>query len=223
MAERRGSEQGRPTIRTYRPSDRETCVRMSVEAWPKMSSGLPSGTAPDFWGMLLDLAYDYSDVREVACISESVIGVLFGRRRGRPKMHETISQVRTFLSAMLGMARKTKLRDAISMFCTLLLSEVKIMFNTPPSDGEVTFFVVDVGHQGRGVGSILLDDYLSQAKAVDVRTVSLYTTDPGCNWSFYERHGFRRVAQFGDDFGTRVEGEPSRGLMYLLDMGNSKE
>ncbi|UCE91881.1 MAG: GNAT family N-acetyltransferase [Methanobacteriota archaeon] len=205
-------------IRPYLPSDRDRCVTMSVEAWPRMSSGLPGRTASDFWGMLLDIANDYSDVREVACASTSVVGVLLGRRRGSLSTRESISQVRIFLSFLRSISRKLPLRTSTSMFCTLLLTEVKIMFNSPRSDGEVAFLVVDPRYQGRGIGLRLLDNFITQARSSDVHMISVYTTDPGCNWRFYEKRGFRRVAQFEDDFGTRFEGERSSGLMYALDL-----
>ena len=42
-------------IRPYVSSDRDRCVAIAVDAWPVMSSGLPGGTASDFWSMLLDM------------------------------------------------------------------------------------------------------------------------------------------------------------------------
>ncbi len=207
-----------PVIRPYEDSDRGACVAMSIEAWPRMSSGLPGGVASDFWGMLLDLARDYSDSHEVACVSGSVAGVLFGRRRGALSTPEAIGQARIFLSAMRGIGRKCSFRERVSLFSTLMLTEIKVFFNTPDCDGEIAFFVVGPGYQGSGIGNLLLESYLAHARSGGLRRVSLYTTDPACNWGFYERRGFRRVARFGDDFGARIEGEESYGLMYVLEL-----
>lgn len=205
-------------IQPYKDSDRDACVAMSIEAWPRMSSGLPGNVASDFWGMLLDLSRDYSDSHEVACVSGSVAGVLFGRRRGSLSRREAINQARIFLSAMNGIRRKCSFRELISLFSTLMLTEIKVFFNTPACDGEIVFFVVDPRCQGSGIGNLLLESYLAHAMMSGLRRVSVYTTDPACNWGFYERRGFRRVARFGDDFGAHIEGEGSTGLMYVLEL-----
>jgi GNAT superfamily N-acetyltransferase len=211
-------EREQVAIRPYENHDRAECVAMSVEAWHRMSSGLPGGTAGHFWGMLVDIARDYSDLHEVACVSDSVVGFLFGRRRGPPSTRETMSQVKIFLRGMHAISRESSAIRTASLLCTLVLAEIKVLFNSPKCDGEVAFLVVGPRHQGRGIGNLLLDSYIAQARSSNVRTISVYTTDPGCNWGFYEGRGFRRVAQFGDDFGTRLEGEGSKGLMYVLDL-----
>ena len=205
-------------VRPYVSSDRDRCVAIAVSAWPGMSSGLPGETASDFWGMLIDMTADYSDLHEVACTSDSVVGLLFGRRAGSPSMRESIRLAKILLSSIRSISRKLSLRESISMCCTLALTETKVMLNTPKCDGEVAFLAIDPEFQGRGIGHRLLESFVSQARSSGVSSISVYTTDPGCNWGFYERHGFRRVAQFGDDFGTKVEGHESTGLMFVLEL-----
>lgn len=211
-------EQLEPVFRAYRGSDRNRCVALAVEAWPQMSSAMPDSVETDFWGMLVDLARDYSDWHEVACTTDSVVGFLFGRRCGSPSTRETVGFARTFLSAMYKIARKSSARQVIPIFCSCMLTELKIQFKNPGHDGEVAFLVVDGRHRGKGIGKCLLKRFVEFAREKDVKAISVYTTDPGCNWRFYETQGFKKVVEFDDDIGTYLEGSPSRGLILSLDL-----
>ena len=206
------------TTRMYRDSDRGRCVALSVEAWPQMSAALPDGVATDFWGMLFDLAHDYSDWRQVAHTSESVVGFIFGRSISSPSVRELAGYGRTFTSGMLEIARKSSLRELTPILCTCVLSELKIQFKNPGSDGEVAFLVVDGRYRGTGIGKRLLSEFISHARSKGVKSVSVYTTDPGCNWGFYEALGFEKAVEFDDDVGTYLEGTTSKGMIFTLDL-----
>ena len=206
------------STRAYRDNDRDRCVALSVEAWPKMSAALPGGAAADFWAILVDLAHDYADWREVACVSDSVVGFIFGRSVRSSSPRESIGFGWRFLSGMYNVARKSSFADMIPVFCACVLSELKIQFKNPSCDSEVAFLVVDSEHRGKGVGKRLLRMFIDHARSNGRRSISVYTTDPGCNWGFYEALGFEKAVEFDDDVGTYLEGSPSRGLIFTLDL-----
>ena len=206
------------STRAYRHSDRDRCVALSVEAWPQMSAALPGGAATDFWGVLFDLAHDYADWHEVACVSDSIVGFMFGRSLRSSSARESIGFGWRFLSGMYNVARKSSFADMIPVFCTCVLSELKIQFKNPSCDSEVAFLVVESGYRGKGLGKRLLRTFIDHARSNGRKSMSVYTTDPGCNWGFYEALGFKKAVEFDDDVGTYLEGSPSRGLIFTLDM-----
>lgn len=58
-------------------------------------------------------------------------------------------------------------------------------------DGEICFFAVDPTIQGKGIGTMLLDELDKKEKG---KLVYLYTDD-NCTYPFYEHKGFNRVEE----------------------------
>ena len=187
-----------------------------------MSSAFPDGLATVFWGLLYDLACDYSDWREVACVSDSVVGFAFGRERGPLSTREIVGSFGSYLSAMVRIARNSSCRFWVPMLITCILSELKIQLKSPGCEGEVAFLVVDGKHRGAGIGRHLLNRFIGHALDAGVNTMSVYTTDPGCNWQFYQAQGFEKAVEFDDDVGAYLEGSPSKGLILTLDLNTRR-
>jgi GNAT superfamily N-acetyltransferase len=78
--------------------------------------------------------------------------------------------------------------------------------------------VVDDKFRGIGIGRQLLERHLEHARMKGVGVISVYTTDPGCNWGFYEAYGFKKAVEFDDDIGSYLEGVRSKGLIFTLDL-----
>jgi hypothetical protein len=66
----------------------------------------------------------------------------------------------------------------------------------------------------------LLERHIDHAKRKGAHILSVYTTDPGCNWGFYEAYGFKRAVEFEDDIGSYLEGSRSKGLIFTLDLND---
>ena len=71
----------------------------------------------------------------------------------------------------------------------------KAMFNeyskNANPDGEICFFAVDPTIQGKGIGTLLLEELGRHEKG---KLVYLYTDD-NCNYLFYEYKGFERLGE----------------------------
>jgi len=205
-------------FRGYVCGDRRRCVDLSVAAWPGGNSSLPQGVKTDYWSLLVDLAYEYSDVHEVACYNDIVVGVIFSRMTGTPSLMETIAFLRVYLSGLFGIARKVGAAKSFPLEFRSALTELKILLKNPESDSEVALLVVDDKFRGIGIGRHLLERHIEHAKRKGAHILSVYTTDPGCNWGFYEAYGFKRAVEFEDDIGSYLEGSRSKGLIFTLDL-----
>lgn len=62
---------------------------------------------------------------------------------------------------------------------------------THTPDGEITFLAVDPRLEGRGIGTLLLNEL---ARRESGKQLYLYT-DSGCTYQFYERRGFARAGE----------------------------
>ncbi|HUV60755.1 MAG TPA: GNAT family N-acetyltransferase [Thermoplasmata archaeon] len=205
-------------FRGYVSGDRKRCVELSVAAWPGVNSSLPPGMKVDYWSLLVDLAYEYSDVHEVACCNDTVVGVIFTRTAGAPSLAETVAFMRVYLSGLFRIARKVGIVKAFPLEFRSALTELKILLKNPESDGEVALLVVDDKFRGIGIGRLLLERHLEHARKKGARVISVYTTDPGCNWGFYEAYGFKKAVEFEDDIGSYLEGSRSKGMIFTLDL-----
>lgn len=68
-------------------------------------------------------------------------------------------------------------------------------------DGELLFLAADPKMEGKGIGSLLLEELERRERG---KTVYLYT-DNGCTYQFYERRGFTRAGEktVALDFGKK--------------------
>jgi len=205
-------------IREYVPEDRSRCVDMAVEAWPILTSGLPHSISRDYWGMLIDIGREYSDWWEVASLNNRVAAFAFGRTRGEPSFTEDIALVRVIAGAMFRMLKKGSVFEIVPLLCRSVITELKIMLKTPENQGELAFLVVESESRGKGIGSTLMNRYLDQARRKHVKKVALFTTDPECDWGFYEAMGFRKVSVFDDDVGAFYGRIPSKGMIFAIDL-----
>jgi len=77
---------------------------------------------------------------------------------------------------------------------------------------------VDSRHRGKGIGSALLERFLSAAKEMGSTRVTVYTDDLMSDWRFYERRGFKRITTFYDNITSCYSGTPSLGIIYAMDL-----
>lgn len=203
-------------FRPYASGDVARCVDLSVAAWPAANSGLPHDIKVDYWRLLVDLACKYSDIHEVACYDGKVVGVIFTRTAGPPTVAEKVSLLRVYFSGLLGITRKMGVVKAFPLEFSSAMTELKIILKGPESNGEVALLVVDAEFRGVGIGRQLLERHLELARGRGVGVISVYTTDPGCNWGFYEAFGFKKAVEFDDEIGSYLEGSQSKGLIFTL-------
>ena len=188
------------SFRNYGFEDRERCAQISASAWPEIFSFAGEEGEANLMRFMVEFYSATATWQEVACISDKVIGVLFGKvnldlpRFGRIRTFLTDSHV--YLKLLLGHFGKIPKRMKIMR---LAISDDKnIRANSPRADGEVTFLVVDEAFRGRGIGRQLMDRFVGYARSKNAKKITVNTTDPVCNLEFYKQYGFRRYSAFRD-------------------------
>jgi len=173
-----------------------------------------------YWRTLVDIILRLTQWREVACDSDTVVGYLFGATERKRSMRTMLYILRRLLS-LEGKPAIRNLKDLeriIPFIVRNALTESKVWLHTRRSDGEVHIFVVDGSYRGRGIGRTLMSRLLIEAKEKKAKSVTVYTTDPGSNWKFYEILGFKKAAEFDDDIISFYEGRRAKGLIFTIDM-----
>jgi GNAT superfamily N-acetyltransferase len=208
------------SFRGYAPEDLLACTRLAEEAWPP---------GPDLaikdavsWGMegYIESSLTNANWTEVAYDSQGVVGFLFGRidkYRGEATVRGSFfSELPMLAKYIVGRYRRTP--GILTLFWTLLLTQLKLKLNMPRSDAEIGLFIVDSKHRGKGIGGMLFDRFLQTARDVGSTLVAVYTDDKTSNWQFYEKHGFRKVGTFHDNVTSFFCDVDSTGIIYVLDL-----
>jgi GNAT superfamily N-acetyltransferase len=205
---------GSPTFREFRKSDIVKCVDITAEAWPELKPGGLDLATIEWYGRS-------STWREVACISDVPVGMLFGKIFSEMGFlggsKTSISHATVYLKMLLGLYGRIPHRFAYLKGG--IIGDKDIAENSPDTDGEITFFVVDSAHRGMGIGRQLLSRYVAHAKKMGSKTIAVYTTEPGSDLRFYENQGFKRYSQFRDGFMSVVRNEEVKAMFYTLDLG----
>nr|WP_294847320.1 ribosomal protein S18-alanine N-acetyltransferase [uncultured Sphingomonas sp.] len=83
-------------------------------------------------------------------------------------------------------------------------------------ESELLLIAVSPDHQGRGIGRLLLDDFLMQASSAGARHLHLEVRDGNPAVSLYLRAGFRIVGR-RKSYYRAVDGDSYDALTMLLD------
>jgi ribosomal protein S18 acetylase RimI-like enzyme len=192
--------QGGPSFRHYVSKDLERCAQISASAWAGLFSFAGKEGEINLMRFSVDFYAATATWLEVACISGEVVGLLFGKiESDLPRfagMRTFLTDSRTYLKLLLGRFGKIPKRMKIMRLATA--DDRKIRNNSPEAEGEVTFLVVDEAFRRRGMGRQLMDRFVAYARSKNVKKITVNTTDPICNWEFYEQYGFRRCGAFVD-------------------------
>ena len=200
------------SFREYRRDDLQKCVQITANAWPELTRGMPLLSVEWYQGS--------ATWKEVVCVSEELVGVLFGRADSDlpvlDRLRITLTHVTMYLKLLFGLYgrvphRLTVIRHAMS-------DDRRIAANTPDVGGEITFLVVDASYRGKGIGKAMMSRFIDHAKKNGAKRVSVYTIDPGSNLGFYEKYGFRVHSSFRDGFMSFVRKEEVKGRIYVLDI-----
>jgi ribosomal protein S18 acetylase RimI-like enzyme len=220
----RGKETSDHTAISFRrleQGDISACARLAEDAWPP-GQGIVSKEM-EASGMRGYIEYSLSRANwcDVACTSEGVVGLLFGRiddypgtsRLKKSLFGELPSLIRTFL------LKDRVTPRSLGFLWSLALTEFKLRIMMPKSDASMEMFIVHSRHQGKGIGSQLISRFLRTARDVGSSVVTVYTDDMMSNWQFYERRGFKKVRTFHDNITSHYSGMYSRGIIFILNIG----
>jgi len=201
------------SFREIRRADTRRCVEITDSAWPELE--LPISIATVEWYL------SSSTWSEIACIGDKTIGLLFGKidrelnSFGRMRIH--LAHAFVYLKILFGFYGR--IPDRMNVIRCAMTDDKNIAANTPAVDGEVVFFAVDADYRRQGIGRALMDRFIERARTSGARRISVYTTDPGSDWGFYERYGFTKHSSFKDSFMSFARKEDVKALIYLLDIG----
>ncbi len=203
------------SFRNYRHSDLQRCVEMTDRAWPELDRPISMATVE--WYLAS------ANRTEVASVGGKPVGILFGRIDREVtvsgKFSISLAHLAVYFKILFGFYGR--IQNRLKVINKALTDDKNVALNTPDVDGEVVFFVVDSEHRRRGIGKALMDRFIDQAKSSGARRVSVYTTDPGSDWGFYERYGFKKQAAFRDNLLSFCRKEEVKALIYVLDLDSA--
>ena len=208
------------TFRRYEESDLGRCCDIAVKAWPEVFSIDRNGEAKFAMEAYVDFYRASSSWQEVACESGSVVGILFGKvekditRFGRLKAF--IGEELVYLRFPAGLYGNMSHR--LLLVRKGMSDDRNKAVNSPEADGEVIFFVVDRERWGHGIGRELMDRFMQHARSRGAKRIIVYTNDPGCNWGFYDKYGFKLRSTFKDNFTSYVRNEEAKALIFSIDI-----
>jgi len=200
------------SFREYRPTDSQRFVEIMASAWPKLARSIHVASVEWYVGS--------ATWKETACVSDRAVGVLFGKidsditSLGRLRIF--LTHLTVYLKSLFGLYGR--LPHRLTFIKRGISSERKIAINSPEVDGEITFFAVDTAYRRKGIGKALMGRFIDHAKKKGARRIFVYTTDPGSDWAFYERYGFRKHNSFQDSFMSFAWKEEVTAIIYILDV-----
>lgn len=209
-------------FRPFRPDDLPVCAEFAADAWPIASVLVPGQDVVKLMHAYIELARLPSTWLEVACVSDQVVGLLFGRVHSE---YTTATGLRTLFSCLRLSCRAIlgqygKLWQPLTLLGKGIATGIRVERHMPDPDAIVELFVVDSEHRGKGIGRALMDRFVAAAKSKGVRMIALHT-DQLSNWRFYEKYGFKRWSAFTEILSSYLKGEDVRGFIYILNTASS--
>ncbi len=218
-----GSSSPDVRIRKYAAADLPRCVEIATEVWPEIPESMTREEMTRLMKAYVEDSRIISTRHEVACISDEVVGVIFGSIEAETGLEDRIrmSVLRLFTWLRFVARGRTSALTRSSLLMKSIVTELKLAKTRPETDAEVALLLVSRGHRRKGIGRLLIGRFLQDARNKRARTATVYTTDPGCNWHFYELCGFRKVGGFDDDLVSFVQGVDTKGLVFAIDLRSS--
>ena len=142
--------------------------------------------------------YHYLSEQNFSCVAVrkgEVVGIILGRSEHLPYLPNKLKYLLPLLwnKAKLALSRRGRriLRNhtAEAQADRQLLRSAKKQF-----DGELVLFVTDRSVQRHGIGTALLRRFYQFMEQNNSRNLYLFT-DTTCNFGFYQRKGYRRIAE----------------------------
>ena len=206
-------------FREYKPDDFQRCVELTADAWHDEI------TISD-WRRLREaytqLALAKSNWKEMAYLSDEVVGLLFGKIGNQH--HGLFSGTKTYIRRLVIIIRALidqhgQIARPYIVPLVHILTEVKLLINRPKSDAEIVYLLVDSKHRGKGLGSRLVERFINAAISEGASRICVYSDNQASDWKFYGKFGFMQTSIFYDNWSSHFNGKPSKGVIYALSLG----
>jgi ribosomal protein S18 acetylase RimI-like enzyme len=211
---------GEIVFRLFADGDMCRCSEMCAQAWPEIHSVAPAGDGQIAMQAIVEFDRASATWQEVACVSGRIVGMLMGRvdRDVTPlgRLKAFIGEQLVYLKVFAGLYGK--MSDRIELIRRGMSDDRAKARNSPEAGGEVTLFVVDKDHRGKGIGRMMMDRFIRYAKGRGAERITVYTNDPGCNWGFYEKYGFSHYSTFPDSFTSFTAKREVKALIFSIDL-----
>lgn len=143
-----------------------------------------------------------------------VVGFLFGRHGSLFQSTKRLDWYLPYIWALLKMEFSPNGRQALKFNKITNRTNRKLRYrHARHYDGELTLFAIDRRYRGRGIGRHLEEKFNSFMAENGARNYYLYT-DTYSNYQFYDKHGFRQVAEETVDWEEYHEEVPPRYFIY---------
>lgn len=182
------------TIREYRDSDYKACEALVNQAWHFDEYFSPQELAELAKYMYTEGSVKASNYRKVMEIDGGVAGFLFGLNEAG------LSPGRNILFGLRVLWRLFRIKGLESRERKKLLNAIRVHEKNRSGvvargKSEITLFVIDSDHQGRGLGKILFADFSSHCREYGAKSIIVETNKLGAS-RFYEKMGFRHIGDF---------------------------
>lgn len=199
------------TYRDFAEGDRERVKDIIAESFNLAAYAEPEAfdlsKETDISNCLVDATFT-----RVAESDGNVVGILFGYAACdiTPELHETtVTEHERRFSAF-------RCRDPRGGLNFRRVSEAyEKMLEGRSYDGCITVMAVAEGYKGKGIGTRLLDEVEAYHRSKGVKSAFLFS-DSLCDYEFYERHGFKRMAE--GEIQRKKGGEKAVHTAYLYQM-----
>lgn len=210
------------SFRPFQKDDIPICAQFAADAWPVVSAMTPGQDVVKLMHAYVELCHLPSNRSEAACVSGTVVGLLFGRYNAE---YTTTDELRALFSYLaIGvraiMGEYGRLSRPLTLLGKSVITAARVKKHMPKADATVQWFVVDSRHRGKGIGRTLMNRFVSDAKNRGARTIALHT-DQLSTWQFYERYGFARHSTFTEVLSSYLKGEEVKGFIYTLNTAKS--
>lgn len=208
-------------FKQYDNSYFESCIRLIQITWNLHAGfkGIPDDKAVYAyylktclnWNAHLDIIVDEAD---------NVKGILFGSNE-HPSLIRELSFMRTdrkinkWKNELLKRGTFGELDAAKREFAKLTLNDKLGEEDAELFDSEINLFIVSPELKGKGLGRKLMDRYVHFCKTYGIATAFLWT-DVDCDYSFYQKYGFKIHKTFKSAKQHHRDAEHQDGLVFFI-------
>lgn len=176
-------------IKELRREDYDKAIQFAIKGmhfdWYLNNRFLRNAYGRYFWYLEMNRATQ----SRVAYADGKFVGVLLAEMKGEARLHQRWSE--KLYVKFVDIVQRLFFKGGAGLYeDTVRVQRERYMEDHEP-DGEIIFLAADPDAGIKGIGTALLQAFEEHQTG---KTVYLHTDD-ACTWQFYERRGFKRIAE----------------------------